>query len=204
MWKFFRKNFKITIVGTGIVVFSTILMVNTTEKNLIFNKLNNNNEDANIMNRIYPSNLILKQIQLITRHGDRTPISSWKPNNTTSKWVCRGIIGEDDEQLCEHIHYELVLGKKIPNHLVHIKDELDNPHDKENLHPQHINKECYRGQLTTKGKEQMFKIGENLRKIYIEKLNFLNDYYNNEEIFIRSTNIPRTKQSEVLCFHCIQ
>lgn len=36
-------------------------------------------------------------------------------------------------KLCEHIHYELVLGKKIPNHLVHIKDELDNPHDKENV-----------------------------------------------------------------------
>lgn len=44
MWKFFRKNFKITIVGTGIVVFSTILMVNTTEKNLIFNKVKSKKE----------------------------------------------------------------------------------------------------------------------------------------------------------------
>ena len=51
------------------------------------------------------------------------------------------------------------------------------------------------GELVPTGMRQHYNLGRQLRKEYIENLNFLSPAFNHEEIYIRSTNVNRTLMS---------
>jgi len=52
------------------------------------------------------------------------------------------------------------------------------------------------GELTDLGRQSTFNFGKSLRELYVEKLSFLSDKLpKKDEVYFRSTNIPRTTES---------
>ncbi|KAF9543133.1 Acid phosphatase-like protein 2 [Mortierella hygrophila] len=54
---------------------------------------------------------------------------------------------------------------------------------------------CIPGQLTPKGAEQQESMGRDLRGVYVDRLGFLPEVFDQEKFFVRSTDIWRTRQS---------
>lgn len=50
----------------------------------------------------------------------------------------------------------------------------------------------YPGQLTTVGMQQLYELGEKLRKRSIHDTDFINPTFSPTEVYVRSTNIVRT------------
>ncbi|PJF18631.1 hypothetical protein PSACC_01557 [Paramicrosporidium saccamoebae] len=125
-------------------------------------------------NKRYPSWLKLVQLQVIHRHGPRTPLSyhlshlypfSWKLCSTEgpSYRGVKVVISGDEKQLNDTI----IPTDGIPGN-------------------------CLLGQLTDHGKAVMTKLGSFLKSTYFDGLGFQVAAH---EIHLRSTNLPRTIQS---------
>ncbi|KAF9142386.1 Acid phosphatase-like protein 2 [Mortierella sp. GBA39] len=54
---------------------------------------------------------------------------------------------------------------------------------------------CIPGQLTPKGAEQQERMGRDLRRVYVDRLGFLPEVFDQEKFFVRSTDVWRTRQS---------
>ncbi|EAL65030.2 histidine acid phosphatase family protein [Dictyostelium discoideum AX4] len=102
-----------------------------------------------------PENYQLKFVQIITRHGRRTPESKRYP---LTMWTCNSL-----DQL-------------ITN--------------KDTSRP-----DCNMGQLTVLGIVDQINVGKAYRNLFINNLHFLDNKYNKDQIFIRSSNRERTISS---------
>ncbi|KAK9767187.1 hypothetical protein K7432_003186 [Basidiobolus ranarum] len=125
----------------------------------------------------------LVHVQLVVRHGDRAPV--WPLlNEHDVTWDC------DEVQ-----EFSRLKGSKVQYDSGKFKYQVIIP--KQNSLSQAFWKgTCLNGQLTTKGKLQHKDLGRALREIYINKLRFLpNKLADNNMLFIRSSDIIRTKQS---------
>lgn len=56
---------------------------------------------------------------------------------------------------------------------------------------------CVSGQLTLLGQQQMYNLGQVLKKDYVDHHNLIDRVYDKDEIFLKSTNINRTVKSLV-------
>ncbi|KAG9061368.1 Acid phosphatase-like protein 2 [Linnemannia hyalina] len=54
---------------------------------------------------------------------------------------------------------------------------------------------CIPGQLTPKGAGQQERMGRDLREVYVDRLGFLPEVFDQEKFFVRSTDVWRTRQS---------
>ncbi|ORX72954.1 phosphoglycerate mutase-like protein [Linderina pennispora] len=132
-------------------------------------------------------NAELELVQLVVRHGDRTPNAIIPHEDTT--WTCDGV----DEDTYLHI-----ANPSAKNTTGSFKQVIEIPkwNGKFGFENQFYKGSCESGELTDKGKFQHFQLGSQLRSIYVDKLNFLpKKLYDSDIIHFRSTYVWRTKNS---------
>ena len=115
----------------------------------------------------------LIQIQLLTRHGDRTPLHPLPKKLQNVVWNCSAV--DDDE--VSSLESTITLNKRY----VEGREALRG--------------NCMLGQLTVVGESQHRRLGQRFRETYVDSLNFLSANLNKSEIYLRSTDTERTIRS---------
>lgn len=132
--------------------------------------------DTKKLNNVpYPDDYKLKFSQVVFRHGDRVPIP--KLPCDTEIWECR------NKELIYLQHQQQHMNPTRMFKKVYMQNQ--------DLFPGN----CYSGQLTEKGVREHLKLGETIRRVYVNKLKFLGENFNPDEVYVRSTNIDRTLES---------
>eukprot|EP01133_Synstelium_polycarpum_P015981 gene15981-19006_t len=109
-----------------------------------------------------PEGYALKFVQVITRHGRRTPESRRYP---LTLWSCNNM-----------------------ENLITNKDASNRP-------------ACTFGQLTVFGTKDLINVGSAYRKLFVDRLKFLDDKFNPSQIFVRSSDRERTINSARSLMH---
>eukprot|EP01112_Ceratiomyxa_fruticulosa_P021415 TRINITY_DN7520_c0_g1_i1.p1 TRINITY_DN7520_c0_g1~~TRINITY_DN7520_c0_g1_i1.p1 ORF type:complete len:416 (-),score=52.09 TRINITY_DN7520_c0_g1_i1:182-1429(-) len=122
-------------------------------------------------------NLTLRMVQTITRHGDRTMVIRFENDHTL--WECNLTFTEIPS---------LNNNNTTTTDRLYRKSYLN---DREVIHPGN----CNLGQLTSKGYDQHYRLGAKLRNLYVDTYKFLSANFDPTEVWVRSTDVPRTIQS---------
>ncbi|KAF7663056.1 hypothetical protein LDENG_00219580 [Lucifuga dentata] len=123
----------------------------------------------------------LKLVQVLFRHGARTPLRSI-PDVMEAQWL--PTLLEPPEHT--HINYVVTDLHGGPRPPAPVEDSY-----RKNV----LTGGTFPGQLTTLGMQQLYELGERLRKRYIEDSPFLSSTFSPAEVYVRSTNIVRTIES---------
>lgn len=129
-----------------------------------------------------PQNLVLEQVHLYVRHGERTPVGprmTGPPANITSVWPFCNIARQFSAS---------VIGER------NMKDSLEVLRVTERRDAQSGDGECLYGELTDEGRRSALNFGHAVRDIYVNRLGFLPDSIdaNSGIAYFRSTYFPRT------------
>ncbi|XP_035762503.1 lysophosphatidic acid phosphatase type 6 isoform X2 [Neolamprologus brichardi] len=123
----------------------------------------------------------LKLVQILFRHGARTPLKSI-PDIMEAQWVPT-LLEPPPHTSIDYVVTDLQGGPRPP---APIEDSY-----RKNI----LSGGTFPGQLTTLGMQQLYELGKRLRGRYIEESDFLTSTFNPAEVYVRSTNIVRTIES---------
>eukprot|EP01102_Stenamoeba_stenopodia_P022673 TRINITY_DN9535_c0_g1_i3.p1 TRINITY_DN9535_c0_g1~~TRINITY_DN9535_c0_g1_i3.p1 ORF type:complete len:445 (-),score=50.48 TRINITY_DN9535_c0_g1_i3:22-1356(-) len=131
------------------------------------------------------SDLILRQVHVFIRHGDRLPADSGPFSTYATCWP-----GDETVWNCT-LNYD-----QVPDDTQDAHFNAPRLYRKEyNAGRNQFAGDCKVGQLTQLGYQQQVSNGEFLRQAYVDQIAFLNETLHLDEIWIRSDDIPRTVQS---------
>ncbi|XP_013881752.1 lysophosphatidic acid phosphatase type 6 isoform X2 [Austrofundulus limnaeus] len=123
----------------------------------------------------------LKLVQVLFRHGARTPLKSI-PDVMEAQWVPTLL----EPPPHTHMNYTVTDLQGGPRPPAPVEDSY-----RKNI----LSGGTFPGQLTTLGMQQLYELGQRLRRKYIEDRPFLSPAYIPAEVYVRSTNIVRTIES---------
>ncbi|CDO75738.1 hypothetical protein BN946_scf184921.g14 [Trametes cinnabarina] len=146
---------------------------------------------------VAPSELELEQVHIYVRHGERTPVGvrmADPPANIPEHWMFCKTAREFRAAVAsaadaESVNFPAVqTGQSV--------EELRARRIVERRDGTAALGECLLGELTDVGRESTYQFGSALRRLYVDRLKFLPDIvHTNDEIYLRSTNMPRTIES---------
>ncbi|TDL24646.1 phosphoglycerate mutase-like protein [Rickenella mellea] len=145
-----------------------------------------------------PPELQLEQVHVFIRHGERTPVGvrmSEPPASIPEHWMmCKtgrqfraAVAGA-----LTQVEANGIAARKdaLPAETLAVKRVV------ERIDGTSVEGECMLGELTDVGRQSTYNYGRALRKLYVERLGFLPDTVTKQnEIYLRSTNMPRTIES---------
>ncbi|KAK2839892.1 hypothetical protein Q5P01_013632 [Channa striata] len=123
----------------------------------------------------------LKLVQVLFRHGARTPLKTI-PDVMQVQWVPT-LLEPPAHTRINYVVTDLNGGPRPP---APIEDSY-----RKNM----LTGGTFPGQLTTVGMQQLYELGKRLRRRYIEESPFLSSTFSTAEVYVRSTNIVRTIES---------
>ncbi|XP_021162945.2 lysophosphatidic acid phosphatase type 6 isoform X1 [Fundulus heteroclitus] len=123
----------------------------------------------------------LKLVQVLFRHGARTPLKSI-PDVIEAQWVPT-LLEAPPHTHIDYVVTDLEGGPRPPAPV------------EDSYRTKILSGGTFPGQLTTVGMQQLYELGERLRKRYVEETPFLSPTFVPTEVYVRSTNIVRTIES---------
>ncbi|KAH0792119.1 histidine acid phosphatase [Histomonas meleagridis] len=126
-----------------------------------------------------PEGYKLVQIQVLTRHGARSPLNALLNRTQRGQWNC-----DSDDAVSGRIN---VANLNKPRRIRHLMDPrlTDYPPS------------CAVGELTLEGMNQHKLLGASYRKYLVDKKFLSTDYINPDEMFVRATTYDRTYRSAI-------
>ncbi|KAL2871822.1 putative acid phosphatase [Aspergillus lucknowensis] len=147
------------------------------------------------INKLYPKELKLQLVQVFLRHGERTPVSSrfenaglipyWPYCNVAQRMVQMASANED---LSSWNGFQW-------------RRKMETFGDRDQTIVTvgaggGIEGICQHGELTDKGRETTYQLGQRLRQLYVDQLGFMPKIKSDtEDMYLRATTIPRALES---------
>jgi acid phosphatase len=152
------------------------------------------------LSSLYPPQLRLHHVQILLRHGERTPVNARFANaGLAAHWpYCnsvrqlRSVVLDPDSGSWSALEWRRRLetfgSRDVSRPAAGPRGEVDSL--------------CDLGMLTDRGRETTFDLGKRLRRLYVDQLGFLPPGIRDADfIYLRSTPIPRALESLQQTFH---
>ncbi|KAI0902468.1 phosphoglycerate mutase-like protein [Annulohypoxylon nitens] len=143
---------------------------------------------------LYPPTLELQLVQILLRHGERSPVSARFQNaGLPAFWPYCAAVRQLKSAVLDHstAQFTTLEWKR--------RLETFGPSDEPILAAGpagELDGVCEMGMLTDKGRETTFELGTRLRELYVERLRFLPQVLKDAEgMYLRATPIPRALDS---------
>lgn len=150
--------------------------------------------------KLYPADLELTKVQILLRHGERTPVKTRFSNTgLPSHWpYCdsvnklRSVIRNADAELDS-----LTWRRQLETFGKDDEPRVASGHKGE------MWSVCQPGELTNEGRDTTLALGQRIRRLYVDQLGFLPgvlDAKALEKVYLRATPIPRARESTEQAF----
>lgn len=147
------------------------------------------------LDKLYPKELELQLVQILLRHGERTPVSPrfqntglqpYWPYCNAARQLSSVIMGTKDLTQWDQLKYRRRIETFGMDDGPVIASGPNNEFDAV----------CQPGELTDKGRQTTLALGQRLRHLYVEQLQFMPKLISDSDmIYLRATPIPRALES---------